>query len=281
MRLKGMVCLVSVVLLAATGCSSLMDYVGSLQEDESQSESPGTPPRPAESTQDSSEPGSAVPSSAPASTETTPAGPSNEEVAQSFAGCWQSNEWGWMRLESNGATVTGTYEHDEGRIEAVVAGAVLVGMWSEAPSYAPTNDAGQCEFTLQPDGQSFTGHWRYGSDGGWDGSWTAVRIQCAPESPSIPAAPEADRWHTNFGEMVLEFSGDRVSGEYEHDGGRIEGILSGRVITGTWSESPSYAPPNDAGQFEFTLSEDGRSFTGRWRYDSEGAWYDWSGTMDD
>jgi hypothetical protein len=44
-----------------------------------------------------------------------------------------------------------------------------------------------------------------------------------------------------------------------------------------WFESPSYEPPKDAGEIEFTISEDGKSFTGLWKYaDSD----DWSGPWD-
>jgi hypothetical protein len=42
----------------------------------------------------------------------------------------------------------------------------------------------------------------------------------------------------------------------------------------------SYKPPKDAGDFEFTLSSDGNSFTGKWRYGfGTGQWKgDWKGT---
>jgi hypothetical protein len=51
------------------------------------------------------------------------------------------------------------------------------------------------------------------------------------------------------------------------------------MLVGTWSQSPSYAPPADAGDFEFTLAADGQSFTGRYRYGSDGTWFTtWNGT---
>lgn len=84
-------------------------------------------------------------------------------------------------------------------------------------------------------------------------------------------------WDTNWGEMTLIQTGIKVSGTYTYDSGRIEGTISGNVLKGTWSESPSYSPPNDAGEVVFVMSEDGMSFTGEWRYGSEGDWGKWDG----
>jgi len=43
-------------------------------------------------------------------------------------------------------------------------------------------------------------------------------------------------------------------------------------LRGTWLEAPSYSPPDDGGDFEFTISSDCSSFTGNWRYGSTGDW---------
>ncbi|MBT8439007.1 MAG: hypothetical protein KJO91_04710 [Gammaproteobacteria bacterium] len=75
------------------------------------------------------------------------------------------------------------------------------------------------------------------------------------------------RWKTNWGIMTLNNNG---SGNYTHDKGKITGSVNGRTLKGTWSEAPSYSPPNDAGDVEFTLSEDGDSFSGKWRYGAKG-----------
>ncbi len=84
-------------------------------------------------------------------------------------------------------------------------------------------------------------------------------------------------WSTNWGDMVLTQTGSKVSGTYTHDQGKISGTVSGNTLTGTWSESPSYSPPGDAGEVELVMSEDGKSFTGKWRYGSEGSWGSWDG----
>jgi predicted small secreted protein len=90
-------------------------------------------------------------------------------------------------------------------------------------------------------------------------------------------------WDTNWGTMYLTQSLGKVTGTYDYDDGKIEGYisknLSGNILVGTWSEYPSYAPPDDAGDIEFIMSSDSNSFTGRWRYGYSGDWYsDWNGT---
>lgn len=84
-------------------------------------------------------------------------------------------------------------------------------------------------------------------------------------------------WSTNWGEMVIVQQGSHVTGTYTHDQGKINCIVSGNTMTGTWSEAPSYTPKSDAGDMEITMSADGKSFTGKWRYGSEGSWGNWDG----
>jgi hypothetical protein len=99
--------------------------------------------------------------------------PTQEEGV--WTGVWDSEQWGEMELKQSGDRVTGTYAWDDGKIEGTVSGTTLRGTWSESPSYSPPDDAGDFEFTLSADGKSFSGHWRYGSDGDWDGDWTAEK----------------------------------------------------------------------------------------------------------
>jgi hypothetical protein len=95
---------------------------------------------------------------------------------------------------------------------------------------------------------------------------------------SAPATGWTGTWDTNWGTMVLSQSGNQVSGTYTWDNGHISGTVAGNVFSGTWSESPSYSPPNDAGDVQLTLSADGQTISGQWRYDSSGSWYGWTGT---
>ncbi len=74
------------------------------------------------------------------------------------------------------------------------------------------------------------------------------------------------RWNSSFGRMKLSQKGNFIFGTYQHDRGRIEGVLVGRKLIGRWAEAPSYSPPEDAGAFEFEFSQDGKSFRGWWKY---------------
>jgi hypothetical protein len=74
-----------------------------------------------------------------------------------------------MELSQSDGSVTGTYEVDQGSIEGTVQGNKLIGTWSEG------KDAGEFEFTLSPDGNSFIGRWRDDSSGDWT-EWTGTRV---------------------------------------------------------------------------------------------------------
>jgi hypothetical protein len=91
---------------------------------------------------------------------------------------------------------------------------------------------------------------------------------------------EAKRWEgsfaTNFGAMSLVAEGDRVTGGYDYCDGQIEGTVDGHRLTGEWTEDPQACAPDErrgpqtetSGTFDFTLSADGSSFNGNWRYAS-------------
>jgi hypothetical protein len=118
------------------------------------------------------------------------------------------------------------------------------------------------------------------------------RVLEGPEGTPVPTVTQVvtqqpggcsftGTWNTDWGKMTLTQSGSQVTGTYEHDNGRFTGTVQGSTVRGTWSEGPSYSPPNDGGDAEFTLSSDCKSFSGRWRYGTTGAWgasASWSGT---
>lgn len=91
-----------------------------------------------------------------------------------YTGSWTSN-WGAMTFTQSGNSVTATYTHDSGKISATANGNILIGTWSEAPSYASPKDAGDVELELSTDCKTFTGHWRYGSSGSWSGGWSGTK----------------------------------------------------------------------------------------------------------
>lgn len=98
---------------------------------------------------------------------------------------------------------------------------------------------------------------------------------------SVAESSEMDvsgKWETSQGTMVLKQKGKSIEGTYEHDQGYIKLTISGKILKGRWSERPTYEAPDDAGEVEFTLSDDGESFSGRWRYGATGTWQDgWTG----
>jgi hypothetical protein len=71
----------------------------------------------------------------------------------------------------------------------------------------------------------------------------------------------AGQWAHNFGTMTLTQSGNTVTGTYHNDSdggnGVVAGIVSGNVLTGTYTK-------NQTLPIEFTLSNDGKRFTGNW-----------------
>ncbi|MEQ1606099.1 MAG: hypothetical protein ABL999_14645 [Pyrinomonadaceae bacterium] len=105
------------------------------------------------------------------------AGSTARELKQStkWEGQWQST-WGNISITQAGNSITGTYEHDNGRIVGTIVGNKIVGTWSEGPTFTAPDDAGDLEFTLSADGSGFTGRWRYGSNGAWQTKeWTGTR----------------------------------------------------------------------------------------------------------
>jgi TolB-like protein len=67
-------------------------------------------------------------------------------------------------------------------------------------------------------------------------------------------------WNTDWGKMTLNEQGNHVTGTYTFKNGRIDGTVSGGVLSGKWTQS------NGSGRFEFTMSDDGRTFNGIWGY---------------
>lgn len=74
------------------------------------------------------------------------------------------------------------------------------------------------------------------------------------------------RWREGGARMILEQRGDKVTGAYPAYGGRIEGDVKGRALTGHWTEGPR------TGGLLFVLAPDGQSFMGRFE---TGEW--WTG----
>ena len=98
----------------------------------------------------------------------------------SFGGKWNTNFGVMEILLYPDGTFSGKYEHDGGLIEGNVPVDIetskLSGRWGEKPNYYPRSNAGDFELYLSGDGESFTGKWRYGYTGDWDGDWHGTRF---------------------------------------------------------------------------------------------------------
>lgn len=84
-------------------------------------------------------------------------------------------------------------------------------------------------------------------------------------------------WETNYGKVELRQADNIVTGVYVLKQGRIHGQASDNRLVGKWSEAPSYAPPNDAGDFEIYMDRSGSSFKGNWWKPGSGKEHEWFG----
>lgn len=85
-----------------------------------------------------------------------------------------------------GADGSGSYEFCDGKIRGTVRGDKLTGIWTQTfPCGGAVEGSGSLEFTLSPDGKSWSSRWRYGAGGGWRTDWygTCVAGPCAGEGP--------------------------------------------------------------------------------------------------
>jgi len=138
----------------------------------------------------------------------------------SFTGVWDTN-FGTMTLEQKGATVTGSYTHDDGRIEGNVSGNRLDFRWFEEPTYSPPNDAGDGYFIISADGKTFEGKWRYGYSGPWSSDVWKGELMTMPaasdSSSSLPSGGEEHPPGTRGGPMVLVPAGEFIMGDDDED----------------------------------------------------------------
>jgi len=67
-------------------------------------------------------------------------------------------------------------------------------------------------------------------------------------------------WESNEGILTLNQTGDLVTGSNQY-WGKIEGKVSGKTLTGKWFKAVT-----SQGDIEMTLSDDGKSYTTKWRY---------------
>lgn len=90
--------------------------------------------------------------------------PENKSV--SFAGSWETNEFGSISFVIVGSDVVGTCSKNLGGMKGTISsdGTKITGKWSRFPTYSSPKDAGKFEITISNDGKSFSGKYCNGTD---------------------------------------------------------------------------------------------------------------------
>jgi hypothetical protein len=105
-----------------------------------------------------------------------------------------------------------------------------------------------------------------------------VGVAAAASAKHKPNPKWTGTWKTNYGIMHLQQSGKNVTGTYTWKKGKVVGTTTNHVFTGTWSQKPTYQGSSDSGPFVFTMSSNGKKFTGLWAYLGQTPSQDWHGT---
>ena len=157
------------------------------------------------------------------------------------------------------------------KIAGSIASTKLSGVWSKSPSYKGT-DAGSLILTLSADSKSFTGQYKTTGSATWTGKITGTFVS-GPVNMSWNGT-----WVTSRGTIVFnQFTTNAVTGSYTPNDGRIDATANAFSLNGNWSQGPSYSGPDDAGLLQFTLSKDGRTFTGTYGKETSSTSKPWTG----
>ena len=177
-----------------------------------------------------------------------------------------------MTLNQNEDRVTGIYESGNGTIIGTVEGNQLFGTWKNSSN----SKTGKFEFIFNGDFSEFTGKFGYNSDTPTR-KWNGTRVKSASstsiiKTPEVAIANIAGIYKTDFNDMTLTINGNRVTGTYKHNEGKIEGVLTNNKLVGTWTQT------NGKGNFEFNFNSDFSAFTGKWGYNNSVPNSKWNGT---
>ncbi|MEM7315486.1 MAG: hypothetical protein AAF497_20275 [Planctomycetota bacterium] len=96
-----------------------------------------------------------------------------------------------------------------------------------------------------------------------------VETESKPANVATQEPAFAGKWRTTYGVMSLTVSDNQASGTYGL--GTVTGTIEGSEF------KFSYTEPNAAGEGVFTLSENGKSFTGKWKDNRGSRWLPWTG----
>ena len=194
--------------------------------------------------------------------------------SQNVSGVYKT-DYREMTLQQNGNKVTGSYESGNGKIDAILTGNILTGTWKNSGS----NKSGKFEFVFNSDFSAFTGKYGYNNSSPtkkWNGTKIKSTNTMNVVSPEVETILQniSGVYKTDYREMILQQNGNKVTGTYESGNGKIDAILTGNILTGTWKNSGS----NKSGKFEFVFNSDFSSFTGKYGYNISSPTKKWNGT---
>ncbi|MGE5404556.1 MAG: hypothetical protein ACM3PP_06420 [Candidatus Saccharibacteria bacterium] len=227
-------------------------------------------------------------------------------AAIKWTGLWNTT-YGQLKITQSGNKIVGTYTYKQGKLTGIAKGNQITGTWIEIGQsgsfvmvMAPNGQAFTAKWNYKGSNIWYTD---------WKGVRKG-KITITPRKPATPPTPPvntgipstgstntgtppattdngqasqpstsgpwAGAWNCIWGEakfiMNLTGSGNQVTGTYGWRNGRItNATIDGNVLKGTWTETTA-TQTEESGTFEFTLSADGKSFTGKWRYGTSGDW---------
>lgn len=188
----------------------------------------------------------------------------------SFAGTWKTMAGGTnsytVILNQVGPKVTGSYSPGNGKIfGGVVSGSKLTFNWTQDGGYE-----GNAEFTMDEDGKGFTGTSNALKPAEFTVTWNTYK--------SEPAS-FAGNWETiSSGRysipLTIVQTGNRVTGLYPGNNGKIEGTVSGKVLRFKWESD------GGTGSGRFVMDESNQAFSGTYNSgdDPEEVEATWNGT---
>jgi hypothetical protein len=106
------------------------------------------------------------------------------------------------------------------------------------------------------------------------------------EKPGTNTAGLTGMWESQeWGQTQLTQEGNKVRGTYIYHDGQIEGTINGQRIEFRWWEGVAIGQPYESadpasrGDGYFDVSKDGKTLTGKWRYEGSSEWSgDWNMT---
>ncbi len=176
----------------------------------------------------------------------------DDDVQVSFNGTWKTIAGGThlytVILKQTGNEVTGSYSPGNGKIfDGVVSDKKLTFNWTQDGGYE-----GTAEFTMDQDGKGFTGSSTALKPKEFTNTWNTYKP---------PVTSFAGNWETiSTGRysipLTIVQNGDRVTGIYPGNNGKIEGTVSGKVLRFKWESD------GGSGSGRFVMEEGGQAFSG-------------------